>query len=399
MKVKFANTHCGVPVTTDTEISCTLVSAPAAGSWNVEVIDLKGLSPLAVDVVAIDVPLVITSITPNSALNQLGGDILNIVGTGFDPDFSKTTIMFSDNTACDIFFASASSIKCVVSGFDASTLNTANPYTVTVTVNAITNDSQTVMILDSKQSGQTVSPNSVSPVLAANLTITLEPTYPEPLTSKDDFTATLISRDDATFFRPLYVMAVDDATKTIVIKFPGAESGNYNIALVGKVVGRIDKTPLAITVTSQVTAISSNTGSLHGGQLMTIDGINFSTDKYDNPVKVGDFWCLVQTTSKTQITCRIMETGLTEIVTVQTLVFLRTSEEAVALVPTVYDYSEPLSVITDMTSAFDAATNKQVITLTGTGFPTDASTVELFIDDVKQTTLSTAVTTATFSID
>jgi len=216
---------------------------------------------------------------------------------------------------------------------------------------------------------------------------------------KSDFTATLISRDDPDFFRPLYVMDVDDATKTVVIKFPGAESGNYNIALVGKVVGRIDKVPLAITVTSSVTSISHASGSLHGGQLMTIGGVNFSNDKYDNPVKVGDYWCLVQTTSPTEITCRIMETFATEISTVNTLVFLRTSEEAKAVANNIFDFTEPLSAMTAMDNAFDATTNKQVVTLTGTGFPTDTAAVELMIDDVKQTTLTSTETTVTFSID
>ena len=41
------------------------------------------------------------------------------------------------------------------------------------------------------------------------------------------------------------------------------------------------------------------TGSALGGTLVTIDGINFSDDPLDNPVKVGDHYCLVQTTSPT----------------------------------------------------------------------------------------------------
>ena len=92
-------------------------------------------------------------------------------------------------------------------------------------------------------------------------------------------------------------MSVNDADKSLTIKFPGADSGNYNIMLVGEGVGRIDKTPLALTVGSQVTGISPVQGSMLGGTLVTIDGINFSDDPYDNPVKVGDNWCLVQTTS------------------------------------------------------------------------------------------------------
>ena len=45
-------------------------------------------------------------------------------------------------------------------------------------------------------------------------------------------------------------MSVNDADKSLTIKFPGADSGNYNIMLVGEGVGRIDKDPLALTVGS-----------------------------------------------------------------------------------------------------------------------------------------------------
>ena len=45
-------------------------------------------------------------------------------------------------------------------------------------------------------------------------------------------------------------MSVNDADKSLTIKFPGADSGNYNIALVGDGVGRIDQIPLALTVGS-----------------------------------------------------------------------------------------------------------------------------------------------------
>lgn len=138
-----------------------------------------------------------------------------------------------------------------------------------------------------------MSPNSVSPVLASVLTVSLEATYPETLVAASDFEASLISRDDPSIVRPLYVMSVDDSTKSLRIKFPGAESGNYNIMLNGVGVGRIDKDPLALTVTGQVSGISPSSGSYLGGTLMTIDGINFSDDPLDNPVKVGPYWCLV----------------------------------------------------------------------------------------------------------
>ena len=143
-----------------------------------------------------------------------------------------------------------------------------------------------------------------------------------------EFTATLVSQADATVTRPLYVMSVDDAAKTIKIKFPGADSGSYYVQLNSSNIGRIDKAPLTLEVIGKITGYSPSSGSYLGGTLMTIDGINFSDDPYDNPVKVGNSYCLVETTNASQITCRVMETGAFEATSTEVIVFLRTSEEA-----------------------------------------------------------------------
>jgi len=132
------------------------------------------------------------------------------------------------------------------------------------------------------------------------------------MTSKDDFKAELVQVvDNEIVTRPLYVKAVDANAKTITVKFPGADSGVYNIALVAKDIGRIDKTALELTVEGRVSGVTPLTGSYLGGTLITITGVNFSNDKLDNPVKAGNYWCDVQTTSTTQITCRVRETGAT----------------------------------------------------------------------------------------
>ena len=88
-------------------------------------------------------------------------------------------------------------------------------------------------------------------------------------------------------------MSVDDAEKTIKIKFPGADSGNYFVQLNSKTIGRIDKSFLALEVIGKITGFSPASGSAFGGTLVTIDGVNFSDDPYDNPVKVGNDYCLV----------------------------------------------------------------------------------------------------------
>ena len=54
-----------------------------------------------------------------------------------------------------------------------------------------------------------------------------------------------------------------------------------------------------ITSEGKVTGISSSGGSMLGGQYVTIDGVNFSNEPLDNPVKVGDTYCLVKTSTPT----------------------------------------------------------------------------------------------------
>lgn len=73
-----------------------------------------------------------------------------------------------------------------------------------------------------------LTPNSASPVLKTEITAQLDQGYPFTLLNTD-FNATLQGLNDTTYEKPLYVMSVDDAQKTLKIKFNGAPSGNYRI--------------------------------------------------------------------------------------------------------------------------------------------------------------------------
>jgi hypothetical protein len=151
-------------------------------------------------------------------------------------------------------------------------------------------------------------------------------------------------------------------------------------------------------VKAKVTGFTPNTSSYLGGQLITITGENFSTDPLDNPVKVGNDWCYVQTTSATQITCRIAERSATEASAAELIVFLRTSEEAATDVARTFNYETPVGSITGMTNVFDEAEQAHVFTVTGTGFSTsDLSATTLYIDDNAQTTLSVTETSGVIS--
>jgi hypothetical protein len=324
----------------------------------------------------------VTGISPNTGLNQLGGDTLTITGTGFDQILDNTSVVFSDSTVCTVLTTSATQITCFIEGFDQTTLNTGSAYTVTVTVNSVVDSTQSVQLLTTKQNGLSISPNSVSPVLATNLTVTLDSGYPETLNAAD-FTAHLIDATNSTNTRALYVVSVDDSTKTIVIKFPGADSGDYLVQVESSSVGRIDKSALTLEVKAKVTGFSPNTSSYLGGQLITITGENFSTDPLDNPVRVGTDWCYVQTTSASQITCRIAERSTaTAASAAELIVFLRTSEEAATDVARTFNFEAPVGNITSMTNVFDEAEMAHIFHVTGTGFDTsDLTATTLYIDD------------------
>lgn len=80
--------------------------------------------------------------------------------------------------------------------------------------------------------------------------------------------------------------------------------------------------------------------------------------------------------------------------------FLRTQEEAKidSGVSNIFSLNAPVATVSGLTSAFDATTNTEVLTLAGTGLGTDISAIELYIDGVKQTCLTAADTTATFTL-
>jgi hypothetical protein len=61
---------------------------------------------------------------------------------------------------------------------------------------------------------------------------------------------------------------------------------------------------LQLSVQSKIIGVSPLSGSIYGGTLVTITGENFSNEPLDNPVKIGNNYCYVITSSPNQITCR-----------------------------------------------------------------------------------------------
>lgn len=263
---------------------------------------------------------------------------------------------------------------------------------MTVNVNGVEDSTQEVSLDPVKLGSLGITPNNVSPILKTWVTITLDSTFPETMVLAD-FKAKLKSTDTSSDFTPLemYIYEVNDGDKTLRVKFPGAPSGEYKVELTHESIGRIDVSALVITTEAKVTGLSANSGSSLGGQVLTITGTNFSDDPYDNPVQVDGYDCFVLTTSTTEITCRIDEVA-SDTPTMSTgivVVFLSTSEEAATDVDMEWTWASSSGTVETLTSAFDPATNKEIVTVTGLGLTDgDTSGVSLYIDGVLQTTLS-----------
>ena len=81
----------------------------------------------------------------------------------------------------------------------------------------------------------------------------------------------------------------------MILKFNGAPSGDYRLEIGGPA-GLIGGT-LTLTTIIAVNSITPSQGSVLGGTLVTLTGGHFGNIPTDNPVKIGDNYCLVESTS------------------------------------------------------------------------------------------------------
>lgn len=121
---------------------------------------------------------------------------------------------------------------------------------------------------------------------------------------------------------------------------------------------------------------------------MTFTGGHFGNVPTDNPVKIGDNYCLIESTFDSEIKCRISVLKTQPVAVAEVIVFAKTSEEMTCNIAggsgCVFNYKASTSSISGMTSAFDTATNSIMLTVAGTGFiANDVANTELWIDGFK----------------
>lgn len=121
---------------------------------------------------------------------------------------------------------------------------------------------------------------------------------------------------------------------------------------------------------------------------MTFTGGHFGNVPTDNPVKIGDNYCLIESTFDSEIKCRISVLKTQPVAVAEVIVFAKTSEEMTCNIGSgsgcVFNFKASTSSISGMTSAFDTATNSIMLTVAGTGFiANDVANTELWIDGFK----------------
>jgi hypothetical protein len=407
----FADSHCTISSASATSISCTLVREPTCGKWVPTVRTIHGKFPSVA--ATQDVTCAITSVTNLNKLNVLGGDLIRFRGSNFPHQLegNTITIQFNDNqiTKAKVIRTSTDSFIARTERFDkVAALN--KQFSISVDINGVIPAGRRrrlfTMDFTTKSENEfslSMTPLSVSPVLKRNIDIRLDANFPHAL-NPDDFEIKFISQSEPSYVRNSKVVAVDDSTKTLTVKFGGAISGQYDVEIVHNIWGRVDTDALTLDVSSQTSSISPLTGSIYGGTLVTLAGTNWGNARTDNPVEIffnglPSVKCYVQETSETEIKCRVDTARVQEnALKGKMLVFLKTYEEAncTASPDCMYTFTSTVPETTAIASVWD--TINYVWTLDATTRDPVTGSAELFIGGKKQTTRSVAGTAASFEI-
>ena len=194
--------------------------------------------------------------------------------------------------------------------------------------------------------------------------------------------------EDSVFYeRELNIVSFNNGDKTLKVKFNGAPSDLYLLTIWGPN-GYVDGPYLTIETIIAVDSISPMQGSVLGGTLLTITGGHYGTQATDNPVKVGDNYCIIESTSENEIKCRIAIRKPTVVSSAEVIVFAKTYEEMLCNIGggdgCIFEYQDSTTSVTGITASFDSSTNSIHARVTGTGFDdNDTVGTELWIDGMK----------------
>jgi len=161
--------------------------------------------PLDASLTPVDIPLVISGVTPNTDLNPYGGTFVTITGQNLPHSFTEGnvfSIVFGDAGKCKVVSVASTQIRCITSKFSAG-VTTA---TGTVTVNGLVDSSLSLAVRNDPSKIVSVTPSSVSPVLKTIITLKVNG-YSGTL-QRDDIVLTAVSQKDKSVIRYINVVEV-----------------------------------------------------------------------------------------------------------------------------------------------------------------------------------------------
>lgn len=287
-KVEFALSDCAVDELTlsATNLECTLVQEPTCGDFTPILRSNLGIIPNADTMAAETITCTVSTVAPSADLNLLGGDNITISGVNFPHNFETSTvsIKFTDTqqTECIPMTSTTSELVCLTQPFDQASGVQTLDLVIDINGQSVSSSLQ-ITTMSNVKSSTTISPSSASPVLKTRITVSLESDFPHTL-DRADFSINATSTTNSSYVRYLNVIEVDDAEKTLVALFGGAESGQFQVSIRHKAYGLVGTEGLILEVRSEVTSFTPNTGSIYGGTLLTITGTNFGSEITDNPV-------------------------------------------------------------------------------------------------------------------
>jgi len=169
-----------------------MVDSLTGGYFRPIVKDAYGIIPISDDVEDFYKEITVDSVVGADNLNMMGGDYLYLGGTGFPSrsnDGSEIYVYLGDGTECDIEEIDSTEIVCKVRRLSSDSIGAS--LNVTLYLNGIEDGSHTVQVASYFNSIGGIEPESYSPVLKRNLTITMDENFAEELVT-DDLWVTLI---------------------------------------------------------------------------------------------------------------------------------------------------------------------------------------------------------------
>lgn len=288
----------------ETGLHCILEECPS-GNYEVYVQTTEGaMTPKGSNTV--NIPITVKSVIPIE-LYEYGGQEIKFFGANFPSSFAHAesldvfSVEFSDGKSCVVTSVSFTEIICISpAGLTGPEID------LNLKINELTYTKKDIPVLSPSNEVTAVDKTSLSPVEKQNILITADA---KPSDDKNDYHGLLVSSTKT------LKMKVNDITANgdkfdYNVRFPGAPKGDiYNVYLVYK--GERFKSLLKVSTETSITGIEIDKGSdasIHGGNIIILTGVAFSTDINDLALVVGSQEADIVSSSGTEVKARIPST-------------------------------------------------------------------------------------------